>query len=104
MVAVAILGGIAVGFNTIMQNMTKSNLKAQTDSEMLLTFNEMIAIFSDSINCKASLQTKLATGDTINQLSYKGAVRFPINTAFGNNKMKFQAIRSMGSLLLILQY
>lgn len=100
MVAAAMLGGLALGVSHLMGNMTKSNLKAQTDSENLLAFNEMISILSDPDSCMATFSGMiLPTSQTTTVTELKrhqkstntDTPKFTVSTSFGNNNMSVQS-------------
>lgn len=97
LIGAALLGGLALGFNSIMANMNKGNLKAQTDSEILLAFNEMVSILADPDDCIASLGGKNAVNDTtVTKLKYKTTDKFIVGTPFGNNDLKLSSYKISG--------
>lgn len=85
MIVCGLLSGMSLVMNQMMQTMAKSNAKAQSDSEYLLTINEINAILSTPSNCIETFNGKNGLTDiTTTNISRKGNARFPINAKFGN--------------------
>jgi prepilin-type N-terminal cleavage/methylation domain-containing protein len=85
MVVCGIMSGMILVMNQMMSNMTKVNLKAQSDSENLLTLNEINAILSSPYNCLAALNGKnAATDNTLTKVIRKGVDKFIVGVKFGN--------------------
>lgn len=85
MIVCAMMGGMSLVMNQMMQTMTKTNIKFQSDNEQLLTMNEINSILSSPANCLATLGGKNALSDlTVDSVSRKGVKKFNINVKFGN--------------------
>lgn len=84
LIAVALLGAVALGVMQVSKIMSKSTVKYNMDNDVLNITRELVTILGNPINCRDTFQTLDPNGGTVSSIMQNTQPRYPVNGDFGN--------------------
>jgi prepilin-type N-terminal cleavage/methylation domain-containing protein len=99
-IAVAILGGIALGVMSLMKNMYKGQSDLTGSADLLDLRREITYIFEDNVNCGVSLKGTVFRGDSINMTPIENLEIWNADEAGNKLSKKFFQNQNYGKLTI----